>query len=180
MAKDYRLDFCFVLLGVVTLTASASAEPKTTCPPGQRPSVSGCIEGSRHAQIRTVGDAGERPSRTLAVPKPDVDSELDPLKQKRWDTARKLLLIQELQQLERVFAATPKNAPDRPNIIRRLAEGYAELEAISERERIEQELLAELAKRAEQAAVRGQAKDTDAPQPGRAAPKVRKRSTTVL
>jgi hypothetical protein len=37
------------------------------------------------------------------------------------------LLITELQGLESLFASVPKTSPDRPSLIRRLAEDYAEL-----------------------------------------------------
>jgi hypothetical protein len=180
MAKHPRLDFCWVLLGVMTLSASASAERMATCPPGQRPTVNGCIEGSRHAQLHTVGYKSGPSARSSAVPTPDAELGIDPTKKKRLDAARRILLIQELQQLERLFAVTPKNAPDRPSIIRRLAEGYVELEALSERERIEQELLAEAANRASSAATSNTVKDTEPPRPAKAGPKQRKRSTTVL
>ncbi len=38
------------------------------------------------------------------------------------------LLITEIQALSSLFASTAKNAPERPKLIRRLAEGYRELE----------------------------------------------------
>ncbi len=44
------------------------------------------------------------------------------------------LLISELKQLERLLAVTPKNAPERALMLRRLAEGYAELAAIKAQE----------------------------------------------
>ncbi|MBK8998599.1 MAG: hypothetical protein IPM35_23000 [Myxococcales bacterium] len=44
------------------------------------------------------------------------------------------LLVAELQALERLHQATPKSAPDRPMLMRRLAEGYVELEYAAERE----------------------------------------------
>jgi hypothetical protein len=45
------------------------------------------------------------------------------------------LLVLELSRLERLLAATPKKAPERPRLIRRLAEGYAELAALAAHER---------------------------------------------
>ncbi|GMV19428.1 MAG: tetratricopeptide repeat protein [Polyangiaceae bacterium] len=44
------------------------------------------------------------------------------------------LLVTELQALERLHQATPKSSPDRPMLMRRLAEGYVELEYAAERE----------------------------------------------
>lgn len=50
------------------------------------------------------------------------------------------LLISEISGLERLFAQTPRKSPDRPQLIRRLAEGYVELESAAQRERIENEI----------------------------------------
>jgi TolA-binding protein len=43
--------------------------------------------------------------------------------------ANRAVLIVEIQSLESLFANTSKTAPDRPTLIRRLAEAYVELEA---------------------------------------------------
>jgi TolA-binding protein len=44
------------------------------------------------------------------------------------------LLINEIQGLERLLRETKKNSPDRPQLVRRLAEGYVELEAAGVRD----------------------------------------------
>jgi TolA-binding protein len=44
------------------------------------------------------------------------------------------LLITELQGLESLFQTTPKDAADRPKLVRRLAEGYVELSAAAVRD----------------------------------------------
>jgi hypothetical protein len=41
------------------------------------------------------------------------------------------LLVLELSRLERLLAVTPKNAPERAQLVKRLAEGYAELAALA-------------------------------------------------
>jgi predicted Zn-dependent protease len=53
----------------------------------------------------------------------------------------------ELLRLESVLKSMPKNAPDRPTVLRRLAEGYAELERLSERERARASAAAEAVER---------------------------------
>ncbi len=53
------------------------------------------------------------------------------------------LLITEIQGLERLYKRTAKNSPDRPQLIRRLAEGYVELESAAERDKIEAEVKAQ-------------------------------------
>ncbi len=50
------------------------------------------------------------------------------------------LLISEISGLERLFAQTPPKSPDRPQLIRRLAEGYVELESAAQRDRIQNEI----------------------------------------
>ncbi|MEO6418345.1 MAG: hypothetical protein ABIP39_03005, partial [Polyangiaceae bacterium] len=47
----------------------------------------------------------------------------------------KALLVTEIQGLESLFRSTPKNAPDRPTLARRLAEDYVELESAAFREK---------------------------------------------
>jgi hypothetical protein len=49
------------------------------------------------------------------------------------------LLVTEIQGLESLFSSTPKNAPDRPKLMRRLAEGYVELESAAFRDKTENE-----------------------------------------
>ena len=53
------------------------------------------------------------------------------------------LLITEIQGLERLFKQTKKNSPDRPQLLRRLAEGYVELEAAAVRDEIAEDLAAQ-------------------------------------
>jgi TolA-binding protein len=52
------------------------------------------------------------------------------------------LLINEIQGLERLLRETKKNSPDRPQLVRRLAEGYVELEAAGVRDYNAAELIA--------------------------------------
>jgi hypothetical protein len=141
------------------------AETKPPCPPGQRPSLEGCVDGSHHAKVRVL----QRETKALTVPKPEVESGIEPPKAKVLELARRSLLLKELQQLESMLRSSPSNAPDRPTIVRRLAEGYAELAAISERQQLEEEMAAEKAARQE--------RESSKAKPGRPS---RKRSTTLL
>ncbi len=56
------------------------------------------------------------------------------------------LLITEIQQVESLFGTTPKGSSDRPKLMRRLAEGYVELEAAAFRDKTEQAIKADEAK----------------------------------
>ncbi|RYZ61321.1 MAG: tetratricopeptide repeat protein, partial [Proteobacteria bacterium] len=53
---------------------------------------------------------------------------------------QKQLLITEIQGIESLFQGTPKNAPDRPQLARRLAESYVELEAAAFRDKTNAEV----------------------------------------
>ena len=55
---------------------------------------------------------------------------------------RKLLLT-EIANVERLFKSTPKGDKDRPTLMRRLAEGYVELEASAFRDKVEGEVKAQ-------------------------------------
>lgn len=57
------------------------------------------------------------------------------------------LLITEIQGLERLFKQTKKNSPDRPQLLRRMAEGYVELEAAAVRDEIAEDVAATDAKK---------------------------------
>ncbi|MCK6587122.1 MAG: hypothetical protein L6Q76_06005, partial [Polyangiaceae bacterium] len=50
------------------------------------------------------------------------------------------LLVTEIQGLESLYSSTPKNAPDRPKLMRRLAEGYVELESAAFRDKTENQI----------------------------------------
>ncbi len=58
----------------------------------------------------------------------------------------RLLLITEIQQVEGLFTTTPKTSADRPKLMRRLAEGYVELEAAAFRDKTENAIKADEAK----------------------------------
>jgi tetratricopeptide (TPR) repeat protein len=56
------------------------------------------------------------------------------------------LLITEITGLERLYASTRKQSPDRPQLVRRLAEAYVELGSAANRDKIEAEIKADTAK----------------------------------
>lgn len=110
-----------------------------------------CAAGTVERGGECVASAPECPAGTLLqdgecvqpVAKPDPDpkaagpataegdtyeSILDPRRAKASPRVR-ALLITELQGLETLFTAASSTSPDRPNIARRLADTYAELEA---------------------------------------------------
>lgn len=132
------------LLGGLLVAGTTTAEPRK-CPPGQRPGISGCIAGAPRA--RATASPTKEPQKSATVNKPTVDPELDPRALAR--VADKRLLLAELQRLESLLQVTKKDSPDRPVLLRRLAEGYAELERIATLERETAKLRAERAAREE-------------------------------
>jgi tetratricopeptide (TPR) repeat protein len=66
-------------------------------------------------------------------------SQRDERKNKLQSRAR-ALLVTEISGLENLFAGTPKSAPDRPTLSRRLAEDYVELESAAFREKTQAEV----------------------------------------
>jgi hypothetical protein len=125
--------------------APLAAEP--SCPPGTRPGVSGCVDGGARARARSVSDPARERSSAKSVPKPDPALALERARPSALERASRRLLMAELLRLESVLKNMPKNAPDRPTVLRRLAEGYAELERLSERERAKASAAAEAMER---------------------------------
>ncbi|HTQ05803.1 MAG TPA: hypothetical protein VMI54_18200 [Polyangiaceae bacterium] len=64
----------------------------------------------------------------------------------RLQARARALLITEIQGLERLYRNTPENSPDKPQLTRRLAEGYVELESAALRDKIAADVQAQDAK----------------------------------
>jgi hypothetical protein len=137
--------FFFAISGVA---GSAFAQSKARCPPGQRPSLSGCVDGSAHAKARVRPDATAGPAEAKSVPRPDPALVVERAQPKSLELSSKALLVRELARLESILKTTPDDSPDRPIVLRRLAEGYVELERIAERERARAQAAADAEERA--------------------------------
>lgn len=72
------------------------------------------------------------------------------------------LLVTEIQNTESLFADTKKNAPDRPKLARRLAEGFVELENAAFREMTENDIKAADFNKKKNAKAAGEAKQASA------------------
>lgn len=125
----------------------AGAEPKQRCGPGQRPGINGCVDAAPRARLKNEPPAKARDG----VPAPSADSSLRPPADERSPAraAERRLLVQELQQLEKLLQKLPANAPERAAILRRLAEAYADLARRAEYDREQARLRMERAKRDE-------------------------------
>ena len=107
-------------VAALLLSSAARAEPK--CPAGLRPSLHGCVAGAPSARRAATTTSAQR---SALPPEPSVQREGAVL---ALEQIERRSLIQELGRLEKLLQATARNSPDRAMIMRRLAEGYAELE----------------------------------------------------
>ena len=144
MVPHSRCSWAFFVL-ISTTSGSAIAETsRTRCPAGQRPSLSGCVDGSSQARARATPEAQAKPKGPKPVPKPDPELAAARAKPSFYEAKQEQLLIRELIRLEAMLEKTPENSPDHPVILRRLAEGYAELEMLSERRRAKSQAAADV------------------------------------
>ena len=130
-------DTLLTTIGLVCLSSAAWA----TCPPGTRPGIQGCIDGSARAIVRSV--RSETRTSGAKVPAPDDKLRTAPSAPRWLEDRSKALLILELARLEKMLEVTPPKAPDRPILLRRLAEGFAELAALADRARVRAEIRAQ-------------------------------------
>jgi TolA-binding protein len=72
------------------------------------------------------------------------------LRTTRLQARGRALLITEISGLERLYKRTPRRSPDRAQLVRRLAEGYVELESAATRDKIKADIDADDAKKAKQ------------------------------
>jgi tetratricopeptide (TPR) repeat protein len=88
------------------------------------------------------------PARTTAPAKPKTPETQEPRDGRaiRIQARQLALLAVEVQRIESLFATTRKNAPDRLQIARRLADGYVELESAAFRDKTEAEIRRDTAK----------------------------------
>ncbi|HKY36873.1 MAG TPA: hypothetical protein VJN18_13090 [Polyangiaceae bacterium] len=107
-------------------------------------------------QKRAVAFKSAPPPREMRERKDDVKpvnpdelkkyAERDTRKNRLQARAR-ALLITEIQGLERLYKRTAKKSPDRPQLTRRLAEAYVELESAANRDKIAADIQAQDAKK---------------------------------
>ena len=72
--------------------------------------------------------------------KPNIDEAPRDERKSRLQARQRALLVTEIQGIERLFETTKKNAPDSPQLGRRLAEAYVELESAAFRDKTQAEI----------------------------------------
>ncbi len=153
-----RLQFVAAVLAAAGLWVGGSAlaaETAKTAPaaggqcisPQAHQAINECPKGAMKTEGRKRAGTAFKTAPPPATAKAKTDykpgdlsmlenlAERDSRKGKMQQRAR-ALLITEIQGLERLFKQTPKDSPDRPQLVLRLAEGYAELEQAAIRDKI--------------------------------------------
>ncbi|MDB4933241.1 MAG: hypothetical protein JWP87_213 [Labilithrix sp.] len=134
---------------VSTLTASAQTRTAACIDEKAKQSFACAGAGPKEldaSQRRTGVDlhAVQPPARASAHAKPPAPSasESGPRDDRkiRLEARQRALLAVEVQRIESLFAGTRKNAADRHQIARRLADGYVELESAAFRDKTEAEI----------------------------------------
>jgi len=150
---------------VVALASGSARAERRSCPPGSRPSLAGCVEIGARAKLRQTPEA-RRPSTEPRMRVPELSPEAFRDPAYGLNKRNRALLVLELTRLEKLLRVTPAKSPDRPQLVRRLAEGYAELAADAERDRLRAELEVERAEREERSS-KSQAVPKKSPYPTR-------------
>src|SRR5687768_12940426 len=83
--------------------------------------------------LASTASAQPKASKTPTLSREFVDNLRAP---SPLDLRTRTLLVQEIARLESLLRATSKKSPDRPLLLRRLAEGYAELAALAARDKV--------------------------------------------
>ncbi len=120
---------------------AACPSGKITQSTGKKPQVS--IKGAPQGVNLKKGDQQTKPNNPTA----QMNAAQRDERRNRLAARSRQLLVTEIQGLESLFASTPKSAPDRPKLMRRLAEGYVELESAAFRDKTEAQIKADEAKR---------------------------------
>jgi tetratricopeptide (TPR) repeat protein len=130
----------------------------STCPGGDAASFQAAAAGKKpKAQFHSAPPPVEAKKRQDAGPPVGTPSEQMTAGQRDERTSRlksraRAMLTTEIAGIESLLGRTPKGAADRPQIVRRLAESYVELEAAAFREKTQAEVDRDDAKKAGDAA----------------------------
>ena len=110
-----------------------------TCPAG--PSMEGktgkAISAAFHSAPPPAGSEEERTADEAPANPVDFANAQRDERRSRLAARVRALLVTEIQGLESLYASTPKNSPDRAQLVRRLAEDYVELESAAFRDKTE-------------------------------------------
>ncbi len=114
------------------------------------------VGGRRAAAFKSAPPPREKKAQKDGLDKKQAPEEMSAgqrdLRTTRLQARGRKLLITEISGLELLYKSTPRRSPDRAQLVRRLAEGYVELESAATRDKIKADIDAEEAKNAKQKA----------------------------
>jgi hypothetical protein len=134
-----------VASGILFTAAPAGAQPSSAEPSGPSTKADPSTKAARCAgkagaeqgctgfkpSLRPSAAAKRAKARVSRPPVVDPDFARIFRPETRLGRQSERLLIVEIDRLERLLKSTPPNAPDRAQLVRRIAEGYAELAALA-------------------------------------------------
>jgi len=120
------------------------------------------VGGRRAAAFKTAPPPREKKSQKDTLQQKQAPEEMSAgqrdLRTTRLQARGRQLLITEISGLERLYKRTPRHSPDRAQLVRRLAEGYVELESAALRDKIKADIDADEATKSKQKTKYDQAK----------------------
>ncbi|MBI5531308.1 MAG: tetratricopeptide repeat protein [Deltaproteobacteria bacterium] len=150
--KPFRVLFCVLAIALPTLRA-ADGRAAEGCWTAEAAQAFQCTGKSTTLDLSRKGPGASLPNPTKAnEPKkthsatrptaPPAAPTVDPriVMQAKLKPRLRDLLMQEIRGLESLLESTKRNSPDRAQILKRLADDYAELEAASLRDKTEAEI----------------------------------------
>jgi tetratricopeptide (TPR) repeat protein len=112
------------------------------------------VGGRRAAAFKSAPPPREKKTQKDSLAQKQAPEEMSAgqrdLRTTRLQARGRALLITEISGLERLYKRTPRRSPDRAQLVRRLAEGYVELESAATRDKIKADIDADDAKTAKQ------------------------------
>jgi tetratricopeptide (TPR) repeat protein len=112
------------------------------------------VNQRRAAAFKSAPPPREKKAQKDSLDKKQAPEEMSAgqrdLRTTRLQARGRALLITEISGLERLYKRTPRRSPDRAQLVRRLAEGYVELESAATRDKIKADIDADDAKNAKQ------------------------------
>ena len=112
------------------------------------------VGGRRAAAFKTAPPPREKKAQKDSLGQKQAPEEMSAgqrdLRTTRLQARGRALLITEISGLERLYKRTPRRSPDRAQLVRRLAEGYVELESAATRDKIKADIDAQDAQNAKQ------------------------------
>jgi tetratricopeptide (TPR) repeat protein len=112
------------------------------------------VNARRAAAFKSAPPPREKRAQKDTLDKKQAPEEMSAgqrdLRTTRLQARGRALLITEISGLERLYKRTPRRSPDRAQLVRRLAEGYVELESAATRDKIKADIDADDAKNAKQ------------------------------